>query len=101
MSFNWADDTDDAIAAGELPEFAGSYKVPFSILNEIAELRANVGEMIYKKLGMQNMGKELAARDDITDDEAKEKRKKEAKLWPSRGKWRVKRKSPLNIAMFS
>ncbi|APA06102.1 predicted protein [Sclerotinia sclerotiorum 1980 UF-70] len=99
MSFNWADDTDEAIAAGELPEFAGSYKIPFSILNEIAELRANVGEMICKKLGMQNPGAEVPGREGITDDEVKEK--KEAKLWPGRGKWRVKRQSPLRMVMLA
>ncbi|KAJ8070892.1 hypothetical protein OCU04_001251 [Sclerotinia nivalis] len=80
MSFNWADDTDEAIAAGELPEFAGSNTILFNFLNEVAEIQVNVGEMIYKKSGMQNMGMEVAARERISDNETKEKQKKEAML---------------------
>ncbi|KAF7868442.1 hypothetical protein EAF04_004974 [Stromatinia cepivora] len=112
MSFNWADDTDEAIAAGELPEFAGCKTMLFNFLGDITEIQVDVGEMIscgtsllrclfYKKWGMQNMGMETAERERISDDEMEEKEKEEAMLWPGRGKWRVKRKSPLRMVMFA
>ncbi|KAI9647345.1 hypothetical protein NHQ30_003730 [Ciborinia camelliae] len=113
MSFNWADDTDEAIAAGELPDFATDNNILTNVFTELAEIQVDISGMVscgtsllrclfYKKWGMHYMGRETAAREPNNDGEIKmEKEKLPARLWPGAGKWRVKKRSPLRVVMLA
>ncbi|TEY81825.1 hypothetical protein BOTCAL_0031g00170 [Botryotinia calthae] len=107
MTFNWVDDTNEAVAAGELPDLASDAINLNDPFNDVTDFQLNISEMIacgtsllkclfYKKFGIQNMGKEWAAKEKV-----EELKKQEARLSPDDGKWRVKSQSPLRKVMLA
>ncbi|EMR80611.1 hypothetical protein BcDW1_10771 [Botrytis cinerea BcDW1] len=101
MTFNWVDDTNEAVAAGELPDLASDAINLNNSFNDVTDFQVNISGMIdcgisllkclfYKKFGIQNMGREMAAKEKVAELEAQA-----AKSSPDDGKWRVKTQSPL------
>ncbi|TGO59737.1 hypothetical protein BCON_0041g00010 [Botryotinia convoluta] len=107
MTFDWVDDTNEAVAAGELPDLASDKSNLDDSLKDMTKFQVNISGMVacgmsllkslfYKKLGILNMAMEIEAKEKVEALELQE-----AKLWPGGGRWRVKNQTPLREVMLA
>ncbi|KAG4035517.1 hypothetical protein MFRU_001g02860 [Monilinia fructicola] len=111
MSFDWADNTFEAIANGELPDFP-TWDFNTNFILGMTEAQISISDMMergtclfrclfYKRYGTQSKGMETTAgtsnRDIDMENVEEEPEENELRLWPGGGKWRVKKRSPLRV----
>ncbi|KAF7899196.1 uncharacterized protein EAF01_008409 [Botrytis porri] len=107
MAFDWVDDTNEAVAAGELPDLTSDQSDLDDAVKDTTKIQVNIGGVVasgidrlkkvfYKKLGMLNKAKETESKEMIEAFELQE-----ATLWAGGRRRAVKKPNPLREVMFA